>query len=221
MKTKTKKIYSTILIMISFALFLLLETELTLNKTESIRMIQWGIKFCIGLISVLLSIPMLLKEKNRKQSVLSIVLFFFLLGDTSINLSFLAGGILFSIGHILLLVCLLYKSRPVKGILIVFGITYLVFLTLNLCFLNKNGVLLTAGFLIYSLIISLLEAISIRFNNQIRIGVLLFVLSDFMLMLNIGLGNSLMFGHFARFIYYSSVMVLATAKLECNDNRDI
>lgn len=184
-------------------------------------MIQWGIKFSIGLISVLLSLPMLIRKKNRKQVVLSIVLVLFLLGDTSINLNFLVGGILFSLGHILLLACLFYRFKPTKDILIVFGITYLVFLTLNLCFLNKNGILLTVGFLVYSLIISLLEAVSIRYCNQIRIGVLLFVLSDFMLMLNIGLGNSLMFGHFARFIYYFSVMVLATAELKSNSNMDI
>ena len=142
----------------------------------------------------------------------------FLLADTSINLNFIAGGILFSLGHILFLVYFLKKKGWQKKKFPVFLITYGIFLTLNLCFLKKNGALLTIGFYLYSVLISLLEGSSLSFSNRIRFGVSLFVLSDFLLMLNIGLGYSLWMGHIARFIYYLSVMVLATTTLDSDKN---
>ena len=219
MKPKARHIFQTACIILSLGLFLLLETELTIQNGDGLIWIQWTIKFFLGLISVILSLPALIKRRTGYQALLTITLIIFLFADTSINLNFLAGGILFSIGHLLLILFLGKKGGWEKKKIPVFLITYSIFLILNLCFLKRNGSLLTIGFCLYSLIISLLMAFSITFERTIRIGILLFVISDFLLMLNIGLGYSLWMGHIARFVYYLSILVLASTSMD-SDKKD-
>ncbi len=176
------------------------------NGFSPMKMIlKIAINFClIGL--VLLTY---FREKDFYMTFLVFVFLFFALGDVTINFNMGVGGGFFALGHVLLMFCYLKESYRNKRTWILFAVSYLIFAGINLAFLKINPKLLTIGFLVYSLVISLLLSSTTEERKWIQSGVFLCALSDALLMINYGMGNLAVFGHFARGVYYLAVIILS------------
>lgn len=151
------------------------------------------------------------KEKDKRFPIIMLVgLFFAMLGDIVLNLHFIAGAILFAVGHVFYFVsyCFLAKFKPtdlIAGVCIFVPSCLLITLA---PFFDFGGVMMEIICVVYALIISLMvgKAISnlIRektlLNLLIVIGSCLFFFSDLMLLLNV-------FGNLPRVV---DILCLAT-----------
>ncbi len=167
------------------------------------------LKVVINLCLLSLALITYFRKKDRYTTFMVIVFVFFAFGDVSINFNMGVGGGFFALGHVLLMLCYLKESYRNKKTWILFLVAYLLFAGINLAFLKTNARMMTIGFLVYSLVVSLLLASTTEERFLIRLGVFLFALSDALLMINYGLGNLLLFGHFARGVYYIAVILLS------------
>lgn len=206
---KTTKIVLTVLIIL---LAVTLETIWTLN-IENLGLYRALVKSAIGLSSIGISLFSLIRHKNPYAILLTIVLSLFMIADVSINFSFVAGGAIFALGHLILLIYFLRHNKLKAKNYIVTAITFAVFLVIILV-LNRSNIYLMIALMIYALLISFLLSSTIQENLWIKIGVLVFVISDALLMINIGLNSNLMLGHFARGVYYLSIILLSITHKE-------
>lgn len=153
-----------------------------------------GLFVILGLMNLIYLIVS--KRKDLKfPSIMLCGLVFAMLGDIILNIHFIAGALLFAIGHVFYFVayCFILKF---KWIDLVFGfaifIPSLLFITLVPIF-DFGGVLMEIICVVYALVISLMvgKALSnfIREKNTknllILIGSILFFFSDLMLLLNV------------------------------------
>lgn len=208
-KEKATKIALMALIVI---LAIALETIWTLN-IENLGLYRALVKSAIGLCSIGISIFSLAKYKNRYAIILIIVLSLFMIADISINFSFIAGGGIFAFGHLILLVYFLRRNKLKAMNYVISAITFAIFLAIILIF-NRSNIYLMIALIMYALLISLLLSSTTNENIWIKIGILVFVISDALLMINSGINNSLILGHFARGIYYLSIILLSITHKE-------
>lgn len=208
-KEKTAKILLMTLIVV---LAVTLETIWTF-QIDSLALYRALIKSFIGLCSIGISLFSLIRKKSPYAIILTIVLTLFLIADVSINFSFVAGGGIFALGHLILLIYFLRRNKLKVRNFIVTGITYAVFLVIILV-LNRSNIYLMIALLVYALLISFLLSSTLNENPWIRLGVLVFVISDALLMINIGINSNLILGHFARGVYYLSIILLSITHKE-------
>ena len=204
-----KKEKATKIVLITFIAILVIALEIiwTLN-IENLGLYRALIKLAIGLCSIGISIFSLAKQKNNYAIVLTIVLSLFMIADVSINFSFVAGGGIFAFGHLILLIYFLRRNKLKMMNYIISAITFFIFLAIILV-LNRSNTYLMIALMMYALLISLLLSSVTNENLWIKIGILVFVISDALLMINVGINNNLILGHFARGIYYLSVILLS------------
>lgn len=210
--SRKEKIIKIILIALIAVLAVTLETIWTLN-IENLGLYRALIKAAIGLSSIGISLFSLIRLKNLYAIILTIILSLFTIADVSINFSFATGGGIFALGHLILLVYFLRRNKLKVRNFIVTGITYAVFLVIILV-LNRSNIYLMIALMVYALLISFLLSSTLNENPWIRIGVLVFVISDALLMINIGINSNLILGHFARGVYYLSVVLLSITHKE-------
>lgn len=208
-KKRTTRIFLSILFIL---LIVLLVTGMEMmiqtgwNGFPPMKMI---LKIAINLCLIGLVLLTYFRKKDRYMTFMVFVFLFFAIGDITINFNMGIGGGFFALGHVLLMLCYLKESYRNKRTWILFIVSYLIFAGINLAFFNTNPKLLTIGFLVYSLVISLLLSSTTEERKSIQIGVFLFALSDALLMINYGMGNLAVFGHFARGVYYLAVIILS------------
>ena len=209
-------ILKVILLAIMLASFLVMEiTWQKEGETITLGYLRAICKSIIGLVILILLLFNSNKYKNFYQVMMTCSQISFIIGDILINFNFVVGSAFFIIGHIILMIYMIKNNKPTKLNFIILGITYFAFCCINipLWIYNKKS-LQSCAFLFYSIIISALMAFSIKEKKSIVISILLFIISDALLMINIGLNNTVMFGHFLRFIYYLSVSLLASTHEE-------
>ena len=204
-----KKEKATKIVLITFIAILVIALEITWTlNIENLGLYRALIKLAIGLCSIGISIFSLAKQKNNYAIVLTIVLSLFMIADVSINFSFVAGGGIFAFGHLILLIYFLRRNKLKMMNYIISAITFFIFLAIILV-LNRSNTYLMIALMMYALLISLLLSSVTNENLWIKIGILVFVISDALLMINVGINNNLILGHFARGIYYLSVILLS------------
>lgn len=208
-KEKIIRILLTSLIVLSY---IGLEAVLHLN-VENLNLFRSLIKAGIGIFSLLLSVLSLIRHKNPYSVILFLVIALFMAADISINYSFLAGGGIFALGHLILLIYFLRHDKLTKYSFLAAGISFACFLVVILIF-DRSNIPLMIMLLLYALLISFLFGSSIKEKLSIRIGILVFVISDALLMVNIGLGANIILGHFARGVYYLSIILLGNTYRE-------
>lgn len=189
-----------------------LEVVLHLN-VESLNLYRSLFKAGIGICSLLLSLISLYKYKNPYSIILLILMVLFMSADITINYSFIAGGGIFALAHLILLVYFLRHEKLNRYSFIAAGISFALFLLVILIF-DRSNIPLMIMLLIYALLISFLFGSSIKEKPFIRFGILVFVISDALLMINIGLGANIILGHFARGVYYLAIILLSNTHRE-------
>lgn len=209
---KTEKAAKIVLRALIAILVVALEIIWTFN-IENLGLYRALIKSAIGLCSISISLFGLIKHKNPYAIILTIVLSLFMIADVSINFSFVAGGSIFALGHLILLIYFLRHDKLKPMNCLITAIAFSVFLVIILL-LNRSNIYLMIALRVYALLISFLLSSCIRENLRIKIGILVFVISDALLMINIGINGNLILGHFARGVYYLSIILLSITHKE-------
>lgn len=189
-----------------------LEVVLHLNM-ENLNLYRSLFKAGIGISSLLLSLISLCKYQNPYAIILLILMALFMSADITINYNFIAGGGIFALGHLILLIYFLRHEKLNRYSFILTGIFFALFLCIILIF-DRSNIPLMVMLLIYALLISFLFGSSIKEKPFIRFGILIFVISDALLMVNIGLGANIILGHFARGVYYLAIILLSNTHRE-------
>lgn len=215
-KIKIYQITLSIIILISYIILeVLWELSTSIDPIKaSFTWIRIGIKIFILLLSFFIFLPTFIRERNSYHLTVVIALIIFGLGDILINNSAIAGGVLFFVGHLFLTTFFFIEHKPKKKNYLVCLITFFIFSSFIIySMIKQNKVLLGLLSLVYALVVSMNLALSIDESNNVRLPIFIFVISDFILVLNMGLfSNNLILGHILRFFYYSSIVLLALSK---------
>lgn len=157
---------------------------------------------------------------NKKFAIIMLIgLFFAMLGDIILEINFIAGAILFAIGHILFFLsyCTLKSFHPKDMIVGVFIFIPAMLLIIFLPIFDFGGILMQIICIFYALIISIMVSKSIMnyirernaLNLIIMIGSILFLFSDIMLLFNVFANVSRIFGILCLSTYYPAEILLA------------
>ena len=157
---------------------------------------------------------------DRKFAIImTIGLFFAMLGDIILEINFIFGAVLFAIGHIFFFVsfCTLKSFHPkdlIVGSFIFLGALLLILL---LPAFDFGSTALKLVCILYALIISVMVSKAIMnlirekngLNVLIAIGSILFVISDLMLLFNVFADISSIFGFLCLATYYPAEILFA------------
>lgn len=182
-----------------------------------------SVMFMLAAIVNLIYIYKCVSLKKAQATVLTIGVFFAMSADIAINLSFIAGAVLFAIGHICYTVSysIMQKFRPSD--LVPSSIIFVpcaLFMVLFPGF-DYGGAAMEALCLVYGAIISVMAGKAImnflreknRLNLVLALGSVLFVISDIMLLMGSFSSVNAPFGKFCISIYYPAQCLLANAFL--------
>ena len=177
--------------------------------------------FCfvaLGIINLIYLIKN--KSQNLKFGIIMVIaLFFAMLGDIVLNLHFMAGAIIFAVGHIFYFIayCFISKFRWLD--LLIAGIIFIpsMLIILLVPIFDFGGVMMQIVCVIYALIISCMlgKAISNLLKTRnitnliIAIGSFLFFFSDLMLLFDVFANVSEVFGILCLATYYPAQILLA------------
>lgn len=162
------------------------------------------------------------KTDNKKFCILMLTgLFFAMLGDILLEIEFIVGALLFAVGHVFYFIsyCSLVKFEwkdLIYAVCIFVPVT--LFMVLAPIF-DFGGILMELVCIFYALIISCMVGKSIanfkkqksRLHLLLMIGSLLFMFSDFMLLLNVFANLPRVIGVLCLATYYPAECVLAVA----------
>lgn len=182
-----------------------------LSINDSLGWVRLLCKTGIGISSILIFLPTFLKKKKDSYAItIMIILFLFMLADMLINYVFVLGAILFALGHLILTIYFYICHKPKKENIIVFSIAEalgVIVSIIGIAVLKKTLVGLLI--MVYSLFICSLLSSCIKEKRSIIIAISFFVLSDVLLMINLLIDSNIIVGHFLRFFYYLSIILLA------------
>ena len=187
----------------------------------------------IGVLNLIFAI--LIKTKLMFPIMMSLGLIFAMLGDIILNIEFIAGAVLFGVGHIFFFIAYLFLEKfSWKDLLIsaIIFIPSMLFILLAPIF-NFNSDLMVAVAVIYALIISLMtgKAISNLVKNRslqniiIAVGSIMFFLSDLMLLLGRFAGLPvvsiicLVLYYPAEFLLAFSILIYTNEKGQINEKK--
>lgn len=172
----------------------------------------------LGLINLVFALKA--KTPDKKFAiVLTIGLFFAMLGDIILEIEFVIGALLFAVGHIFFFIsyCTLKKFHPKDLIIgsVIFVLCLLLILFLPI--FDFGGILMQVVCIVYALIISLMVSKAtmnyIREKNLLHlivmIGSILFMFSDLMLLFNVFANASRVFEILCLSTYYPAEILLA------------
>ena len=176
---------------ILFALLIALDISYIVEGGLLLKSLSSSVFVIIGVLNLIFAI--LIKTKLMFPIMMSIGLIFAMLGDIILNIEFIAGAVLFGVGHIFFFIAYLFIEKFSWKDLLVSAIIFIpsmLFILLAPIF-NFNSDLMVAVAVIYALIISLMtgKAISNLVKNRslqniiIAVGSIMFFLSDLMLLL--------------------------------------
>ncbi len=153
--------------------------------------------------------------------IMTIGLFFAMLGDILLNIEFIVGALLFAVGHIWYFVAynFVQKFKPSD---LIYGLAIFIpaiILILFVPIFDFGGLLMQIIVIAYALIISLMVGKSIANlvtqptpqNILLAVGSILFFFSDLMLLLNVFGNLSPVFDVLCLVTYYPAECILATA----------
>lgn len=186
---------------------------LAIKATTSIFFVLLGL---VNLTYVILS-----KQALKFPIIMTIGLFFAMLGDILLNIEFIVGAILFAVAHVWYFIAYTCIQK-FKATDLIYGIAIFipsVIFILCMPFLDFGGLLMKIIVVCYALIISLMVGKSIANlvqqptgqNILIVIGSILFFFSDLMLLLNVFGDLSRAFDVLCLATYYPAECLLATA----------
>lgn len=193
------------------------------NDSLLIKSITSGLFVILGTINLIVALKNNIKNK-RFAIIMLVGLVFAMLGDIILELHFILGAGLFAIGHVFYFIayCNLIKFRWKD---LIFGSIIFVPVTLFIIFapiFNFGGLVMEIVCIVYAIIISCMvgKAISnfIHYKSPltliIMIGSILFMISDFMLLLNVFADLHRIFGILCLATYYPAECVLAYSILK-------
>ena len=163
-------------------------------------------------------------ETNKKFSIIILAgLFFAMLGDIILNVHFIAGAMLFAVGHIFFFIsyCFILSFRRIDFFVgVAIFLPSVLFITLAPIF-NFDGVAMEIVCVLYAIIISCMLGKSIsnlaRQKNEsnivICLGSFLFFFSDLMLLFNVFGGGGKVFDVLCLSTYYPAETLLALSIL--------
>ena len=186
---------------------------LAIKATTSIFFVLLGL---VNLTYVILS-----KQALKFPIIMTIGLFFAMLGDILLNIEFIVGAILFAVAHVWYFIAYTCIQK-FKATDLIYGIAIFipsVIFILCMPFLDFGGLLMKIIVICYALIISLMVGKSIANlvqqptgqNILIVIGSILFFFSDLMLLLNVFGDLSRVFDVLCLATYYPAECLLAIA----------
>ena len=215
---------------ILFALLIALDISYIVEGGLLLKSLASSVFVIIGVLNLIYAI--LIKTKLMFPIMMSIGLIFAMLGDIILNIEFIAGAVLFGVGHIFFFIAYLFLEKFSWKDLLVSAIIFIpsmLFILLAPIF-NFNSDLMVAVAVIYALIISLMtgKAISNLVKNRslqniiIAVGSIMFFLSDLMLLLGRFAGLPvvsiicLVFYYPAEFLLAFSILIYARGKGQIN-----
>ena len=146
--------------------------------------IPTAVKIAAGIILILLAVSGKKIRKNSFSVLIFVTLLVFLVADILMKLWFIAGAVLFGIGHILLAIAFLKKNKPTKtgwilwiAISVVIGAVIFLFLP----GIVPKGYLGCAGMTLYAFAIVLMVVCAVRMQKRLAFAAYAFLLSDFLL----------------------------------------
>lgn len=192
------------------------------NDSLLIKSIISGLFVLLGVINL---VTVLKNIQNKRFAIIMLIgLTFAMLGDIVLELHFILGAGLFAVGHAFFFVayCYLIKFRWKD---LIYGSIIFVPATLFIIFapiFNFGGIVMEIVCIAYALIISCMvgKAISNYINHKstltliIMIGSILFMVSDFMLLLNVFADLHRIFGILCLATYYPAECILAYSILK-------
>jgi len=172
----------------------------------------------LGIINLIYTLKN--KTEHKKFAIIMLIgLIFAMLGDIVLELHFILGAVLFAVGHVFYFVA--YTTLiPFKWKDLIYGAIIFVPVTLFIMlapFFDFGGLLMEIVCIIYAIIISCMvgKAISNYIQDKsllhliILIGSILFMFSDFMLLLNVFADLPRVIGILCLASYYPAECILA------------
>lgn len=218
MKITNKKIYifqiivSVLAISIAIAMEIFWEINKELSNVISYITI---FKSFIGLCYLLIAIPNSIKYKNDYHIIMPIALLCYSIGDILMKINFINGSIFFIVGHLIMIIYMLIANKQNKTNLITFIIIYLLLSPIGITsIVLKHRIDLGLAVFAYGIFISSFLSSSIKEKKSIVIAIMLFVISDAMLLINFELGTLFSFSHYTRMVYYLALTILVNTYKE-------
>jgi hypothetical protein len=166
------------------------------------------LKFCASLPSVLYAYRGYQLKKNRFSLIIVIAIVLGLIADVSINLSMIAGGVFFLVGHLLYDVAFFGEKRPSKKQIILWLVlTTLMIIPLGLFRTKLGSTAAAAGVLLYISILISTVVFSWSLDKMVFAAALVFAFSDCFMAANLLTQSSILMKILALLVYYGSLLL--------------
>jgi len=188
------------------------------NDSLLIKSITSSLFVLLGIINLIFALKNNIQNK-RFAIIMLIGLVFAMLGDIVLEIHFILGAVLFAVGHIFYFIAYCNLTR-FKWKDLIYGAVIFVPVTMFIIFapiFDFGGILMEIVCIVYALIISCMVGKSIAnyickkstLTLIVMIGSILFMISDFMLLLNVFADLPRIFGILCLATYYPAECILA------------
>ena len=170
------------------------------------------LKFCASLPTVVLAYTGYRSEKNRADRLLLLAIVLCLAADVSINLSFIAGGAIFLIGHLFFDAAFIRMKKPEKKQWIQLAVTAAGGAVLLAVFYKRmNSPVLFFGALIYLVILFSTLILSFRLDRRLFAAAAVFAVSDALMAINMVTNAGMAMRILALLVYYGALILYGIA----------
>ena len=168
------------------------------------------LKGLTSLCPALLCLLGTLRSPSRLHIGLSLALLLCLIGDIAINLSMLAGMVLFALAHVMLCAVFFHAQPPVRWQLALWIGLDALFIALAFAFRSRAGALLLPA-MGYIFVLCAMLTLALRQRPLLAVGAFVFALSDFLLARNAVMTRTPLTHLISLGVYYVAVGLIAMA----------
>ncbi len=150
-------------------------------------------------------------HRTRFGLIITLAIVLGLIADVTINISFLAGGAVFLIGHLLYDIAFFSEKRPSRNeVILWFALTALAAIPMYLFRSRFDSLLNAAGPFVYISILISTVVFSWSHGKMIFAAALIFALSDCFMVINMLISSNIFLKILALLVYYGSLLLYGT-----------
>lgn len=146
--------------------------------------------------------------RTRRDGLLTVGLILCTVGDVLINMNNTLGMALFGCAHVLFCAAFLCVGKPTKHQWLGFGIAVAIGMV-ALYFLREKVGARLVPVMIYMLVLFFMGTLSIRQHMMLRWGAFVFILSDFLLAMNVVIGKTPLSQFISLAVYYVALGLIS------------